>query len=91
LQHSRIGQRTPAHCVATGKALLSVQPIDVLEALPEALPKFTRNTLHRRENLLKALEKARVDGYSTIIGEWNWQVGGLAAVIQITWRDRWPP
>lgn len=79
--YSRIGQRTPAHCVATGKALLSVQPLQVVMALPEELPKFTRHTLHNRADLLNALELARQKGYSINVGEWREQVGGVAAVI----------
>jgi IclR family KDG regulon transcriptional repressor len=79
--YSRIGQRTPAHCVATGKALLSVQPPEALRALPEELPRFTPHTLWRRDALLSALEKIRADGYSTNVGEWREQVGGAAAVI----------
>lgn len=79
--YSRIGQRTPAHCVATGKALLSAQPPEALRALPEQLQRFTPHTLHRREALLAALEKVRRDGYSTNVGEWREQVGGAAAVI----------
>ena len=80
--YSRIGQRTPAHCVATGKSLLAAQPAEVLAAMPKELPKFTKHTLYRRASLLKALEKIRHDGYSTNIGEWREQVGGMAVVIR---------
>lgn len=79
--YSRIGQRTPAHCVATGKALLSVQLPEALMGLPEELPRFTKHTVFRREDLLKVLEKTRLDGYSTNVGEWREQVGGAAAVV----------
>lgn len=79
--YSRIGQRTPAHCVATGKALLSAQAPEALQKLPEELPRFTRHTLYRRADLLKVLEKARRDGYATNAGEWREQVGGAATVI----------
>ncbi len=79
--YSRIGQRTPAHCVATGKALLSAQSPEALRALPEELQRFTPQTLYRRDELLAALEKVRRDGYSTNVGEWREQVGGAAAVI----------
>ncbi len=79
--YSRIGQRTPAHCVATGKALLAAQTTEALMALPESLPKFTKHTLYRRTALLKALEKVRIDGFATNVGEWREQVGGVAAVI----------
>jgi len=79
--YSRIGQRTPAHCVATGKALLSVQPHDALMRLPEELPRFTKHTVFRKRDLLKVLERIRLDGYSTNIGEWREQVGGAATVI----------
>lgn len=79
--YSRIGQRTPAHCVATGKALLAAQSSEALRALPEELQRFTSHTLHRRDELLVALEKVRCDGHSTNVGEWREQVGGAAAVI----------
>ena len=79
--YSRIGQRTPAHCVATGKVLLSVQPPEALQALPEELQRFTPHTLYRRDDLLAALAKIRLDGYSTNAGEWREQVGGAASVI----------
>lgn len=80
--YSRIGQRTPAHCVATGKALLAAQPPEALAALPPELAKFTRHTLYRRADLLAALEKIRRDGYSTNVGEWREQVGGMAVAIR---------
>ena len=80
--YSRIGQRTPAHCVATGKALLAAQPPEALSALPKELSRFTRHTLHRRADLLTALEKIRRNGYSTNVGEWRDQVGGMAVVIR---------
>ena len=79
--YSRVGQRTPAHCVATGKALLSVQPREALLTLPAALPRFTPHTVCKRDDLLKMLENMRHDGYSTNIGEWRAQVGGAAAVV----------
>lgn len=79
--YSRIGQRTPAHCVATGKALLSAQPRETLLRLPEELQRFTPHTVWRRDDLLKVLEKTRLDGYSTNVGEWREQVGGAAAVV----------
>lgn len=79
--YSRIGQRTPAHCVATGKALLAVQSPEALRSLPEDLQRFTPHTLCRRDDLLVALEKIRLDGYSTNVGEWREQVGGAAAAI----------
>lgn len=80
--YSRIGQRTPAHCVATGKVLLAAHPPEALAALPKALAKFTRHTLYRRADLLPALERIRHNGYSTNIGEWREQVGGMAVVIR---------
>lgn len=80
--YSRIGQRTPAHCVATGKALLAAQPPEALAALPAELEKFTRHTLYRRADLLAALEKIRRRGYATNVGEWRERVGGAAVAIR---------
>ncbi len=84
--YSRIGQRTPAHCVATGKALLSVESPEALRALPEELPRFTAQTLHRRDDLIAALEKIRHAGYSTNVGEWREQVGGRGRSDLRPWR-----
>jgi len=80
--YSQIGGRAPAHCVATGKALLAAQPPRALMALPDVLPQFTPKTLVRRADLLAALEQIRVAGYATNLGEWHAQVGGAAAVIR---------
>ena len=80
--YTQIGGRAPAHCVATGKALLSAQPLQALTALPDVLPRFTPKTLVRRADLLAALEQIRVAGYATNLGEWHAQVGGAAAVIR---------
>ena len=56
--------------------------VEALAGLPKELTKFTRHTLYRRRDLLSALEKIRRDGYSTNVGEWREQVGGMAVAIR---------
>lgn len=60
---SGIGLQFPLHCTANGKALLSsLAPEDVLRLLPESLPRFTPNTLTRRDELIRELETVRAAG-----------------------------
>jgi IclR family transcriptional regulator, KDG regulon repressor len=79
--YSMIGGRAPAHAVATGKALLSVQSETYLEALPKKLARFTPATITDRSVLRTELAKAARLGYAVNRGEWREGVGGVAAPI----------
>ena len=79
--YSMIGGRAPAHAVATGKALLSVQPEPYLESLPKKLPRFTGATITDRALLRTEMAKAARLGYAVNRGEWREGVGGVAAPI----------
>ena len=79
--YSMVGGRAPAHAVATGKALLSVQPEAWLDALPKKLPKFTPATITDRSELRTELARTARLGYATNRGEWREGVGGLAAPV----------
>lgn len=79
--YSMVGGRAPAHAVATGKALLSVQPASYLDGFPKKLPRFTSSTIVEREVLRAELVKAARQGYAVNKGEWREGVGGLAAPI----------
>lgn len=62
----RIGLRLPAHCTATGKAILSELPDQRVRELfgNEPLPRPTRHSLGSLDELLRELEATRLRGYS---------------------------
>jgi len=79
--YSEVGGRAPAHCVATGKALLAYEKLQVLNELPQPLPFFTVNTFSNLDNLKSELEAIRLRGYATNFEEWREGVRGLGAAI----------
>ncbi len=79
---SRIGVRIPAHCVATGKAMLAFQPQDVIEKAFANLQRFTPHTVVDRAALLEQLARVRQKGVAVSLGEWQDQVYGMAAPIR---------
>lgn len=81
--YSRVGDRPPAHCVATGKVLLAYLPEDVLERrLERGLQKYTSRTITNARVLRKELEAVRKRGFSENRGEWRESVCGVAAPIR---------
>lgn len=79
--YSEVGGRAPAHCVATGKALLAYQDVQVLNELAQPLPFFTTNTFSNLDSLKTELEAIRIRKYATNFEEWREGVRGLGAVI----------
>lgn len=81
--YSRVGDRPPAHCVATGKALLAYLPEEEQEkVLKGPLEKYTAHTITNARALRKELEVIRRNGYSFNRGEWRESVCGVAAPIR---------
>jgi DNA-binding IclR family transcriptional regulator len=79
--YSEIAGRAPAHCVATGKALLAFQGEAYLDRFPETLPAPTARSVTTRTALRDELRQVRQQGYAINRGEWRETVGGLAAPI----------
>jgi len=79
--YSEVGGRAPAHCVATGKALLACNDAQVLDSLPNPLPCPTAKTISSIEGLKKELARIRECGYATNFEEWREGVHGLGSVI----------
>lgn len=79
--YSSIGGRAPAHCVASGKALLAYQSEDALLRFSDPLQVFTSRTLSSVDQLRRELEQVRVQGFAVNRGEWRDGVCGLAAII----------
>ncbi len=79
--YSEIGGRAPAHCVATGKALLAHAGAGALAALPAPLPQPTCKTVQNLAALRQQFERIRADGYAVNREEWRLGVTGLGAPI----------
>lgn len=79
--YSEVGGRAPAHCVATGKALLASQGAIALERLPKPLPRPTPNTYANLNTLKTELNRIRSRGFAINREEWRLGVNGLGAVI----------
>ncbi len=80
---SRVGERAPAHCVATGRAIIAYLPLTEIEMLIErGLQPFTDSTIADRAALLADLEATRTRGYALNRGSWRAAVGGVAAPIR---------
>lgn len=79
--YSQIGGRAPAHCVATGKALLAWQPPALLEALAARLAPHSPNTIVAPAAFLDEMTRIRTAGFATNRGEWRASVWGVAAPV----------
>ncbi len=78
--YSSIGGRAPAHCVASGKALLAFTR-GSLELFSDPLPTFSPRSLASVDALAKELETIRQSGVAINWGEWREAVRGIAAPI----------
>lgn len=79
--YTQIGGRAPAHCVATGKALLAFQPAARLEALSGRLVAHSPNSIVLPAAFLEEMARIRTTGFATNRGEWRASVWGVAAPI----------
>jgi DNA-binding IclR family transcriptional regulator len=80
---SFVGLRSPATCVATGRALLAFQPREEIDdVLAQPLPQYTALSDTDPEQLRALLAGVRRDGYGVNRGTYRDEVGGLAAPIR---------
>lgn len=80
--YSSIGGRAPAHCVASGKALLSRMTQAQWEAFVSGgLTAWTERTITDPDDLARELTYARETGCAVNRGEWRVSVAGVAAVV----------
>lgn len=79
--HSRLGGRGPAHCTATGKALLAFQPPEKIAAVLANLERFTSATITDPDRLLVELEDVRQKGFAVQQEEWMSGVTGVGAPV----------
>jgi DNA-binding IclR family transcriptional regulator len=80
--HSNVGDRTPAHSVSSGLAMLADLDDDaVRRLLPAKLKVFTEVTPKTAEAVIGELAKVRARGYAFCRGGWRTEVGGVAVPI----------
>lgn len=79
--YTQVGGRAPAHCVATGKALLAFTPGAEERMADRPLVRSTPHTIVDHEVLHEQLEQVRRSGYALNVGEWRESVRGLAAPV----------
>jgi len=80
--YTRLGGRAPAHCVATGKALLAQLRDADLQPLLRDLPRHLELTICDPDELRTELARTRERGYAINRGEWRDSVWGLASAIK---------
>lgn len=76
-----IGDRSPAYCSATGKAMLAYAPDEVVSAVSANIQRFTRHTVSSPTMLRRQLATIREQGYSMTNGEWREGVLGFGRAI----------
>lgn len=79
--YSRLGGGGPAHCSATGKALLAFASDEVRQRITASLRRFTARTVIEPAKLERELQAIRKTGFATTRGEWHEAVSGIAAPI----------
>ena len=81
--YSRIGGRAPAHCVASGKALLAAQWLDLpgLQNLLGDLQAHTPHSITDPRALQADLQRARLRGWAENREEWRLGVCGVGAPV----------
>lgn len=79
----KLGQRVPAHCTATGMAVLAFLPEEEVDAIwdVQGLQVYNEATVIDRETLKRRLEKTRHDGYAVVDGEYNRELLCISAPI----------
>lgn len=80
--HSHVGDRTPAHSVSAGLAMLAALDDEaVRRVLPSKLKIFTEATPKTAEAVISELERVRARGYAFCRGAWRAEVGGVSVPI----------
>jgi IclR family KDG regulon transcriptional repressor len=77
-----IGDRSPAYCSSTGKAMLAHMPEETIRAVGSNIQRFTDKTVSSLEELQAHLRRIRDQGYSVTSGEWRAGVLGFARAIR---------
>jgi len=77
-----VGDRAPAYCSSTGKAILAYLPEETIRRVSSDLKPFTENTVRTAAQLRSDLELIRQRGYAETHGEYRAGVLGFSAAIR---------
>jgi IclR family transcriptional regulator, KDG regulon repressor len=76
------GERLPAFCTASGKAILAFLPVEkVKNILARGLPRYNKYTPKTAEGWLNDLANAKRDGFSISVQEYEEGINAVAAPI----------
>tara|TARA_Y100001960_G_scaffold207327_1_gene216465 strand:- start:46 stop:807 length:762 start_codon:yes stop_codon:yes gene_type:complete len=78
----RVGDRVPAYCTATGRAMLAFLDATAVDRACRDLQTHTPLTITTRSDLADTLNETRDRGYALTRGEWREGVVGVAAPIR---------
>jgi len=76
-----IGGNAPAHSSATGKAILAFLPPATLDSAGLPLRRYTPQTVTGKDAFAKELQRIRQRGYAINRGEWEAEIGAVAAPV----------
>lgn len=79
--HAPVGSTGPAHCLATGKAILAYVEDSYVDLKMNHLKAYTNRTIRTKTALRQALAQIRRDGFAVANGEWFENIVGIAAPI----------
>lgn len=79
--YSQIGGRVPAHCVATGKAMMAFKGPRWLSLAAQQLSAATPNTIVEPCMFLEEMAQIRAQGYASNHGEWRVGIDGIASPV----------
>jgi DNA-binding IclR family transcriptional regulator len=76
------GQRLPAFCTASGKAILAFSPDEVvLKVLKQGMPQYTQNTINSLEIYIENMNLTRERGFSLSLQEFEEGINAIAVPI----------
>ena len=78
---TQIGGRAPAHCVATGKAMLAFDPREEVAWRKLNFTRFNHTTITDFDTFALEMKATRERGYSISFGEWRGDVHACASPI----------
>lgn len=76
------GEREPAYCTCSGKAMLAYMSADVVHRVASNMVKFTDYTVKDEHTLELQLAEVRYRGYAITLGEYRSDVLGFARAIR---------
>jgi DNA-binding IclR family transcriptional regulator len=79
----KLRQRVPAHCTATGVAMLAFLPESVVQTIIDehGLPAFNDATVTDRDALMRRLQDVRDTGVAIVDGEYNQELLCISAPV----------